>query len=60
MVKFKLLVSIKYNNIYFSGLNQLMWYYAELEKDKCYHLPNGLPDFDGQERACTIWRRYAK
>lgn len=41
------------------GLNQLMWYYAELEKDKCYHLPNGLPDFDGQERACTIWRRYA-
>ncbi|XP_037292191.1 transient receptor potential protein [Manduca sexta] len=41
------------------GLNQLMWYYAELEKDKCYHLPNGMPDFDGQERACTIWRRYA-
>ncbi|XP_021207719.2 transient receptor potential protein isoform X2 [Bombyx mori] len=41
------------------GLNQLMWYYAELEKDKCYHLPNGLPDFDGQERACSIWRRYA-
>ncbi|CAF4762491.1 unnamed protein product [Pieris macdunnoughi] len=42
------------------GLNQLMWYYAELEKNKCYHLPNGdLPDFDNQERACTIWRRYA-
>ncbi|KAJ0172577.1 hypothetical protein K1T71_011716 [Dendrolimus kikuchii] len=41
------------------GLNQLMWYYAELEKNKCYHLPNGMPDFDGQERACTIWRRYA-
>ncbi|XP_075982194.1 transient receptor potential isoform X1 [Anticarsia gemmatalis] len=41
------------------GLNQLMWYYAELEKNKCYHLPNGFPDFDGQERACTIWRRYA-
>ncbi|XP_050551804.1 transient receptor potential protein isoform X2 [Spodoptera frugiperda] len=41
------------------GLNQLMWYYAELEKNKCYHLPNGTPDFDGQERACTIWRRYA-
>ncbi|XP_052749802.1 transient receptor potential protein [Galleria mellonella] len=41
------------------GLNQLMWYYAELEKNKCYHAPNGLPDFDNQERACTIWRRYA-
>ncbi|XP_053616411.1 transient receptor potential protein isoform X2 [Plodia interpunctella] len=41
------------------GLNQLMWYYAELEKNKCYHTHNGLPDFDNQERACTIWRRYA-
>ncbi|KAJ2941136.1 hypothetical protein O0L34_g10371 [Tuta absoluta] len=41
------------------GLNQLMWYYAELEKNKCYHHPNGVPDFDNQERACTIWRRYA-
>ncbi|XP_026318010.1 transient receptor potential protein-like [Hyposmocoma kahamanoa] len=41
------------------GLNQLMWYYAELEKIKCYHHPNGIPDFDNQERACTIWRRYA-
>ncbi|XP_049878328.1 transient receptor potential protein [Pectinophora gossypiella] len=41
------------------GLNQLMWYYAELEKNKCYHHPNGMPDFDNQERACTIWRRYA-
>lgn len=42
------------------GLNQLMWYYAELEKNKCYHSANGVPDFDNQERACTIWRRYAK
>ncbi|KAI8440838.1 hypothetical protein MSG28_009149 [Choristoneura fumiferana] len=41
------------------GLNQLMWYYAELEKNKCYHTANGMPDFDNQERACTIWRRYA-
>ncbi|RVE51850.1 hypothetical protein evm_003470 [Chilo suppressalis] len=41
------------------GLNQLMWYYAELEKNKCYHHPNGIADFDTQERACTIWRRYA-
>ncbi|XP_052744568.1 transient receptor potential protein [Bicyclus anynana] len=41
------------------GLNQLLWYYAELEKKKCYHLPSGAPDFDNQERACDIWRRYA-
>jgi transient receptor potential cation channel subfamily C member 4 len=42
------------------GMNQLLWYYAELEMQKCYHLPNGLPDFDDQEKACTIWRRFAK
>ncbi|KAJ8922824.1 hypothetical protein NQ315_007859, partial [Exocentrus adspersus] len=41
------------------GLNQLLWYYAELEKNKCYHLPNGLPDYDNNDKACTIWRRYA-
>ncbi|KAF7285045.1 hypothetical protein GWI33_012350 [Rhynchophorus ferrugineus] len=41
------------------GLNQLLWYYAELEKNKCYHLHNGLPDFDNNDKACTIWRRYA-
>lgn len=42
------------------GLNQLMWYYADLERRKCYHLPNDLPDFDSQEKACSIWRRFAK
>jgi len=42
------------------GLNQLLWYYAELEKNKCYHLSSGLPDFDNNDKACTIWRRYAK
>nr|XP_050860313.1 transient receptor potential protein isoform X5 [Vespula vulgaris] len=41
------------------GMNQLMWYYADLEKMKCYHMPNGLPDFDNQEKACSIWRRFA-
>ncbi|XP_037793862.1 transient receptor potential protein-like [Penaeus monodon] len=41
------------------GLNQLMWYYAELEMNKCYSLPGGLPDYDNQEQACFIWRRFA-
>lgn len=37
-----------------------MWYYADLEKRKCYHESNELPDFDNQEKACSIWRRFAK
>ncbi|KAF5277599.1 hypothetical protein FQA39_LY06092 [Lamprigera yunnana] len=40
------------------GLNQLLWYYAVLEKNDC-HTKNGLPDFDDHEKACTIWRRYS-
>ena len=28
------------------GLNQLLWYYADLERQKCYCLPDGLPDWD--------------
>ncbi|XP_011630949.1 transient receptor potential protein-like [Pogonomyrmex barbatus] len=41
------------------GMNQLMWYYADLEKKKCYHASEELPDFDNQEKACSIWRRFA-
>ncbi|KAL0116996.1 hypothetical protein PUN28_010099 [Cardiocondyla obscurior] len=41
------------------GMNQLMWYYADLEKRKCYHESDELPDFDNQEKACSIWRRFA-
>ena len=43
-------------------MNQLMWYYADLEKQKCYHMKDfpDLPDFDNQEKACSIWRRFAK
>ncbi|XP_075234535.1 transient receptor potential [Lycorma delicatula] len=40
------------------GLNQLLWYYSDLERAKCYHLPGGLPDFDNQDRACSVWRRF--
>ena len=25
------------------GMNQLLWYYADLEYTKCYSLPGGLP-----------------
>ncbi|KAF4526038.1 hypothetical protein B566_EDAN000832 [Ephemera danica] len=41
------------------GTNQLLWYYADLEKQKCYHLPDGSADFDNEEMACTIWRRFS-
>lgn len=41
-------------------MNQLMWYYAELEMHKCYSLPGGLPDVDNEDQACFIWRRWAK
>ncbi|KAK4887152.1 hypothetical protein RN001_003423 [Aquatica leii] len=40
------------------GLNQLLWYYADLERNDCF-TKNGLPDFDDHEKACTVWRRYA-
>ncbi|XP_050740535.1 transient receptor potential protein-like isoform X1 [Eriocheir sinensis] len=41
------------------GMNQLMWYYAELEMKKCYSLPGGLPDTENEDQACFIWRRWA-
>ncbi len=28
------------------GLNQLLWYYADLEKQQCYSLPGGEADFE--------------
>nr|AGG86915.1 putative TRPL channel protein [Periplaneta americana] len=40
------------------GLNQLLWYFAEMEKRKCYHLPGGLPDWDNNGDACMKWRRF--
>lgn len=43
------------------GLNQLLWYYADMEKKRCTTgtslTANGtLPDPD----ACIVWRRFAK
>ncbi|CAG0918283.1 unnamed protein product [Notodromas monacha] len=41
------------------GLNQLLWYYADLERQVCFSLPDGLPDWVGQSSACMNWRRFA-
>ena len=43
------------------GINQLLWYYSNLEKVKCFGKDGTLePDFDNNEKACTVWRRFAK
>jgi transient receptor potential cation channel subfamily C member 4 len=41
------------------GLNQLLWYYADLEKHKCYHHGTDEPDFESAEKSCAVWRRFA-
>jgi hypothetical protein len=43
------------------GLNQLLWYYADMEKQRC---PNATTTFDPKNPsdpdACVVWRRFAK
>ncbi|XP_014485094.1 PREDICTED: transient receptor potential-gamma protein [Dinoponera quadriceps] len=43
------------------GLNQLLWYYADMEKKRCptamAHLPNANVTTDSN--ACIVWRRFA-
>ncbi|KAL3267494.1 hypothetical protein HHI36_011617 [Cryptolaemus montrouzieri] len=41
------------------GLNQLLWYFSDLERQKCFHLPDGNPDFDNFSDSCMKWRRFA-
>ncbi|XP_017468227.1 PREDICTED: transient-receptor-potential-like protein isoform X1 [Rhagoletis zephyria] len=40
------------------GLNQLLWYFADLEKSKCYSLPDGSADWGGNGDSCMKWRRF--
>ncbi|XP_053966851.1 transient-receptor-potential-like protein [Anastrepha ludens] len=40
------------------GLNQLLWYFADLEKSKCYSLPDGAADWAGNGDSCMKWRRF--
>lgn len=42
------------------GLNQLLWYFADLEKGKCYSLPDGSADWGGNGDSCMKWRRFGK
>ncbi|XP_030388495.1 transient-receptor-potential-like protein [Scaptodrosophila lebanonensis] len=40
------------------GLNQLLWYFAALEKSKCYVLPGGEADWTSHGDSCMKWRRF--
>uniref|UniRef100_A0A1B6EER2 Transient receptor ion channel domain-containing protein n=1 Tax=Clastoptera arizonana TaxID=38151 RepID=A0A1B6EER2_9HEMI len=40
------------------GLNQLLWYFAELERRKCYSLPGEMPDWEHNGDSCTKWRSF--
>ncbi|XP_055594063.1 transient receptor potential-gamma protein isoform X2 [Uranotaenia lowii] len=40
-----------------SGLNQLLWYYADLEKKRCPDITNNITSTD--PNACVVWRRFA-
>ncbi|GJQ82376.1 TRPL [Trypoxylus dichotomus] len=39
------------------GLNQLLWYFSNLEREKCYH--NGDADWRNERDACIKWRGFA-
>ena len=43
------------------GMNQLLWYYADLEYNECYSLPDrpNEPDTRNHGTACLVWRRFA-
>ncbi|KFB39081.1 AGAP008435-PA-like protein [Anopheles sinensis] len=45
-----------------SGLNQLLWYYADLEKKRCPDVSNfsGVNMTAQDPNACVVWRRFAK
>jgi transient receptor potential cation channel subfamily C member 4 len=42
------------------GMNQLLWYYADLEMVRCHHPDPEIANFHDEEKACTIWRRFVK
>lgn len=44
---------------YGCGMNQLLWYYSDLERQECFSLPGGEPDYDNEEDACGTWRRFS-
>lgn len=45
------------------GLNQLLWYYAVMEKKQCPSAMSyaaNVSTTNADPNACTVWRRFAK
>ncbi|XP_071543078.1 transient-receptor-potential-like protein [Panulirus ornatus] len=40
------------------GLNQLLWYYSDMDMNKCYSLPGGYKN-PAEGTSCDIWRRFS-
>lgn len=41
------------------GLNQLLWYYADMEKQQCFSGPDGTENWTQQRDSCLAWRRFS-
>ncbi|GFW13443.1 transient-receptor-potential-like protein [Trichonephila clavipes] len=41
------------------GLNQLLWYYADMEKQQCFSGPGGTENWTQQRDSCLAWRRFS-
>ncbi|XP_034250296.1 transient-receptor-potential-like protein [Thrips palmi] len=41
------------------GMNQLLWYFAELERRRCFSLPDGRANWEEHADSCTKWRSFA-
>ncbi|XP_023230521.1 transient-receptor-potential-like protein [Centruroides sculpturatus] len=41
------------------GLNQLLWYYADMEKKICYDSVTGQAKWDKNRDSCLAWRRFS-
>ncbi|XP_035229400.1 LOW QUALITY PROTEIN: transient-receptor-potential-like protein [Stegodyphus dumicola] len=41
------------------GLNQLLWYYADMEKQHCFSGPGGTENWTHQRDSCLAWRRFS-
>ncbi|CAG0917389.1 unnamed protein product [Notodromas monacha] len=40
------------------GMNQLLWYYADIDRENCYK-GGHLPDRGNADHSCDVWRRFA-
>ncbi|XP_065332028.1 transient receptor potential protein-like isoform X2 [Cloeon dipterum] len=41
------------------GMNQLLWYYSDLDRQRCYAKDPEVSDWENEDKACSTWRRFA-